>query len=126
MAEEDWHMPIESYQYFIILFRVNQVFTFYHFIVPFDTLHPLQNGQLGIILTDRTQSIDVHSSHSFYLYMAVIISRVAQGTILGHVFFSYCLSTILDTVSIIPQSNDGTLRPSDCVKDLPWVVGSRL
>ena len=30
LAEEDWHMPIESYQYFIILFRVNQVFTFYH------------------------------------------------------------------------------------------------
>ena len=29
---EDWHMPIESSQYFIILFRVNQVFTFYHFI----------------------------------------------------------------------------------------------
>ena len=27
-----WHMPIESFQYFIILFRVNQVFTFYHFI----------------------------------------------------------------------------------------------
>ena len=26
-------MPIESFQYFIILFRVNQVFTFYHFIV---------------------------------------------------------------------------------------------
>ena len=25
-------MPIESFQYFIILFRVNQVFTFYHFI----------------------------------------------------------------------------------------------
>ena len=25
-------MPIESSQYFIILFRVNQVFTFYHFI----------------------------------------------------------------------------------------------
>ena len=33
LAEEDWHMPIESFQYFIILFRVNQVFTFYHFIV---------------------------------------------------------------------------------------------
>ena len=32
LAEEDWHMPIESFQYFIILFRVNQVFTFYHFI----------------------------------------------------------------------------------------------
>ena len=32
MAEEDWHMPIESYQYFIILLRVNQIFTFYHFI----------------------------------------------------------------------------------------------
>ena len=32
LAEEDWHMPIESSQYFIILFRVNQVFTFYHFI----------------------------------------------------------------------------------------------
>ena len=31
--EEDWHMPIESFQYFIILFRVNQVFTFYHFIM---------------------------------------------------------------------------------------------
>ena len=31
-AEEDWHMPIESSQYIIILFRVNQVFTFYHFI----------------------------------------------------------------------------------------------
>ena len=26
-------MPIESFQYFIILFRVNQVFTFYHFII---------------------------------------------------------------------------------------------
>ena len=25
-------MPIESFQYFIILFRVNKVFTFYHFI----------------------------------------------------------------------------------------------
>ena len=24
LAEEDWHMPIESFQYFIILFRVNQ------------------------------------------------------------------------------------------------------
>ena len=24
-SEEDWHMPIESSQYFIILFRVNQV-----------------------------------------------------------------------------------------------------
>ena len=33
LAEEDWHMPIESSQYFIILFRVNQVFTFYHFII---------------------------------------------------------------------------------------------
>ena len=32
MAEEDWHMSIESFQYFIILFRVNQVFIFYHFI----------------------------------------------------------------------------------------------
>ena len=32
LAEEDWHMPIESSQYLIILFRVNQVFTFYHFI----------------------------------------------------------------------------------------------
>ena len=31
-SEEDWHMPIESSQNFIILFRVNQVFTFYHFI----------------------------------------------------------------------------------------------
>ena len=30
LAEEDWHMPIESSQYFIILFRVNKVFTFYH------------------------------------------------------------------------------------------------
>ena len=37
LAEEDWHMPIESFQYFIILFRVNQVFTFYHFIVT----HPV-------------------------------------------------------------------------------------
>ena len=27
-------MPIERPQYFIILFRVNQVFTFYHFITP--------------------------------------------------------------------------------------------
>ena len=35
LAEEDWHMPIESSQYFIILFRVNQVFTFYHFIITF-------------------------------------------------------------------------------------------
>ena len=35
LAEEDWHMPIESSQYFIILFRVNQVFTFYHFIIPY-------------------------------------------------------------------------------------------
>ena len=26
-------MPIESFQYFIILFRVNQDFTFYHFII---------------------------------------------------------------------------------------------
>ena len=33
LAEEDWHMHIESSQYFIILFRVNQVFTFYHFII---------------------------------------------------------------------------------------------
>ena len=32
LAEEDWHMPIEIFQYFIILFRVNQVFTFNHFI----------------------------------------------------------------------------------------------
>ena len=32
-TEEDWHMPIESSQYFIILFRVNQALTFYHFIV---------------------------------------------------------------------------------------------
>ena len=32
-VEEDWHMPIDSSQYFNILFRVNQVFTFYHFIV---------------------------------------------------------------------------------------------
>ena len=31
-TEEDWHMPIESSQYFIILFRVNKVFTFYHII----------------------------------------------------------------------------------------------
>ena len=30
LAEEDWHMPIESSQYLIILFRVNKVFTFYH------------------------------------------------------------------------------------------------
>ena len=30
-SEEDWHMPIESPQYFIILFRVDQVFTFYYF-----------------------------------------------------------------------------------------------
>ena len=35
LAKEDWHMPIESSQYFIILFRVNQVFTFYHFIIIF-------------------------------------------------------------------------------------------
>ena len=33
LAEEDWHMPIESSQYFIILFRVNKVFTFYHIII---------------------------------------------------------------------------------------------
>ena len=32
-AEEDWHMPIESSQYFIILFRVNKVFTFNHITV---------------------------------------------------------------------------------------------
>ena len=31
IAEEDWHMPIESSQYFFILFHVNKVFTFYHF-----------------------------------------------------------------------------------------------
>ena len=33
LAEEDWPMPIESSQYFIILFCVNQVFTFCHFIM---------------------------------------------------------------------------------------------
>ena len=33
VSEEDWHMPIESSQYYIILYRVNQVFTFYHFIM---------------------------------------------------------------------------------------------
>ena len=27
-AEEDWHMPIESFQYLVILFRVNTVFIF--------------------------------------------------------------------------------------------------
>ena len=35
-------MPIESSQYFIILFRVNQVFTFYHFIVFYCLLNVKQ------------------------------------------------------------------------------------
>ena len=33
LAEEVWHMPIECSHYFIILFRVNQVFTFCHFTI---------------------------------------------------------------------------------------------
>ena len=37
--EEDWHMPIDSSQYFIILFRINQVFTSYHFIMYYIILY---------------------------------------------------------------------------------------
>ena len=47
LADEDWHMPFESFQYFIILFRVNQVFTFYHFIgsyVPLISFNKLISG----------------------------------------------------------------------------------
>ena len=69
-------MPIESFQYFIILFRVNQVFTFYHFIVHVDgEIHTLRSKikihtQLGSGSTPSTvapsgmKDTQFHNSHT--------------------------------------------------------------
>ena len=59
LAEEDWHMPIESFQYFIILFRVNQVFTFYHFIVTVNIV----NNFFGYLYHYQSQSDSFNKSH---------------------------------------------------------------